>query len=109
MTRETQIVLHLSLNDLEEVLERRDQRLIKALTDPTAQVVKPLDVPDLATPKQTAAVFQVSLVTLRKWSMATDDRPAILVPIKINGRHIRYRREDVLAALRESHRYKRIN
>ena len=63
------------------------------------------DLPDLLTRKQTATLLQVSLTTLYEWSRATDERAAILQPQKINGR-VRYRRADVLAALKETRRFK---
>ncbi|WP_020605661.1 helix-turn-helix domain-containing protein [Spirosoma spitsbergense] len=63
------------------------------------------DLPELLTRRQTADRFQVSLTTLHDWAKDSDDRPAVLVPLKINGR-VRYRRADVLAALKESRRFK---
>ena len=62
-------------------------------------------LPEYPTRRQTAETLQVSLTTLHDWSKDTDDRPAVLVPIKINGR-VRYRRADVLAAMKESRRFK---
>ena len=66
------------------------------------------DLPDYLTRKQTASTLQVSLTTLHDWAKDTDDRGAVLVPLKINGR-VRYQRADVLAALKESRRYKSTN
>ena len=63
------------------------------------------DLPDLLTRKQTAAHLQVSLTTLHEWAKDTDERAAILIPQRINGR-VRYHRADVLAALKESRRFK---
>lgn len=63
------------------------------------------DLPELLTRRQTADVLQVSLTTLHSWANDTDDRGAVLVPFKINGR-VRYRRADVLTALKESRRFK---
>ena len=66
------------------------------------------DLPDYLTRKQTASTLQVSLTTLHDWAKDTDDRPAVLVPLKVAGR-VRYQRADVLAALKESRRYKSTN
>ncbi|GAB3897573.1 helix-turn-helix domain-containing protein [Spirosoma agri] len=63
------------------------------------------DLPELLTRRQTAEHIGVSLTTLHEWAQDSDDRPAVLVPLKINGR-VRYRRADVLAALKESRRFK---
>lgn len=63
-------------------------------------------LPELLTRKQTAETLQVSLTTLHDWARDTDERPAILVPLKINGR-IRYHRADVLASLKEHRKFKR--
>lgn len=63
------------------------------------------NLPELLTRKQTASQLQVSLTTLHEWAKDTEDRPAILVPLKINGQ-VRYRRADVLAALKETRRFK---
>lgn len=63
------------------------------------------DLPELLTRRQTADALQVSLTTLHSWAAATDDRPAVLIPRKLNGR-VRYQRADVLAALKEVRRFK---
>ena len=63
------------------------------------------DLPEYLTRRQTAETLQVSLTSLWDWAKDTEDRGAILVPLKINGR-VRYRRADVLAALKESRRFK---
>ena len=65
-----------------------------------------LDLPDLLTRRQTADTLQVSLTTLHDWAQDTDDRPAVLLPLKINGR-VRYQKTDVLAALKQPRKYKR--
>ena len=64
------------------------------------------DLPEYPTRKQTAEKLQVSYTTLNDWSKDTEDRPAILIPLKINGR-VRYRRTDVQAVLKESRRFKK--
>lgn len=64
-----------------------------------------VDLPDYLTRKQTASTLQVSLTTLHDWAKDTDDRPAVLVPLKVAGR-VRYQRADVLAALKQSRRFK---
>lgn len=62
-------------------------------------------LPDLLTRRQTADVLQVSLTTLHDWATDTDERPAVLVPRKINGR-VRYQKSDVLAALKQPRRFR---
>ncbi|MFD2569965.1 helix-turn-helix transcriptional regulator [Spirosoma soli] len=71
----------------------------------TPPVPEGSDLPELLTRRQTADHIGVSLTTLHEWAQDTDGRPAVLVPLKINGR-VRYRRADVLAALKESRRFK---
>ena len=63
------------------------------------------DLPALFTRKQAAAHLQVSMSTLHNWGQDRDNRGAILVPTKINSQ-IRYRREDVLNALKQVRRYR---
>ena len=64
------------------------------------------ELPELLTRRQTADALQVSLTTLHEWAKDTDDRAAVLLPRKLNGR-VRYHRADVLAALKETRRYKK--
>lgn len=64
------------------------------------------DLPDLLTRRQTADVLQVSLTTLHDWAQDTEDRSAVLLPCKINGR-VRYQKTDVLAALKQPRRFKK--
>lgn len=63
------------------------------------------ELPELLTRRQTAAALQVSLTTLHEWSLDRDDRPAVLVPRRLNGR-VRYHRADVLNLLKEKRRFK---
>ena len=63
------------------------------------------ELPELLTRRQTSDALQVSLTTLHDWAQDTHDRPAVLLPLKINGR-VRYRRTDVLAALKQPRKYK---
>ena len=63
------------------------------------------ELPDLLTRKQAATHLQVSLTTLHAWANDTDERNAILIPQHINGR-VRYHRADVLAAIKETRRFK---
>lgn len=67
--------------------------------------LKGADLPEYLTRKQTKEVLQCSYTTLHEWAKDTDDRPAILVPLKVGGR-VRYRRDDVIAALKESRRFR---
>lgn len=64
------------------------------------------NLPEYLTRRQTAETLQVSLTTLHDWANDSEDRPAVLVPLKINGR-VRYKRADVLSALKESRRFKK--
>lgn len=82
-----------------------DERLNKALANFTPPAPEGSDLPELLTRRQTAERLQVSLTTLHDWAKDTDDRPAVLVPRKINGQ-VRYQRADVLAALKEVRRFK---
>ncbi|WP_018619365.1 helix-turn-helix domain-containing protein [Spirosoma luteum] len=63
------------------------------------------DLPELLTRRQTSDTLQVSLTTLHDWALDTEERSAVLLPLKINGR-VRYRRVDVLAALKQPRRFK---
>lgn len=75
------------------------------LANYTPPAPKGADLPDLLTRRQTAETLQVSLTTLHEWAKDTDERPAVLIPRKINGR-VRYQRADVLNALKENRRFK---
>lgn len=75
------------------------------LANYTPPAPKGADLPDLLTRRQTAETLQVSLTTLHEWAKDTDERPAVLIPRKINGR-VRYQRADVLNALKETRRFK---
>ena len=99
-------VLQLTMTP-EQLGQLFDERLNKALANYTPPAPEGSDLPELLTRRQTAERFQVSLTTLHDWAKDTDDRPAVLVPLKINGR-VRYRRADVLAALKESRRFKSV-
>lgn len=82
-----------------------DERLNRALANFKPPVPEGMDLPDLLTRRQTAETLQVSLTTLHDWATDTDDRPAVLVPLKINGR-VRYQKFDVLAALKQPRRFR---
>ncbi|MCK8493145.1 helix-turn-helix domain-containing protein [Spirosoma sp. RP8] len=75
------------------------------LANYTPPVPEGSTLPELLTRRQTAQALQVSLTTLHDWAKDTDERAAVLVPLKINGR-VRYRRSEVLAALKEKRRFK---
>ncbi|WP_080059240.1 helix-turn-helix domain-containing protein [Spirosoma aerolatum] len=98
----TQILIHLTPEQLGDLVE---QRIAKALASYTPPLPEGSDLPELLTRKQTAQKLQVSLTTLHFWAKDTDERPAILVPVKAN-KQVRYRRADVLAVLKESRRFK---
>jgi len=89
----------------EQLSQLFDERLAKALANYGSTVPEVSSLPELMTRKQTAEKLQVSLTTLHEWAKDAIDRPAVLIPLKINGR-VRYRREDVLRALKESRRFK---
>lgn len=82
-----------------------DERLQKALANYTPPAPEGSDLPELLTRRQTSYTLQVSLTTLHDWAQDTHERPAVLLPLKINGR-VRYRRADVLAALKQPRRFK---
>jgi len=82
-----------------------DEHLAKAFANYIPPPPVGAELPELVTRKQTAQQLQVSLTTLHEWAKDTEDRAAILVPLKINGR-VRYRRADILAALKEVRRFK---
>ncbi|WP_461108756.1 helix-turn-helix domain-containing protein [Spirosoma koreense] len=84
-----------------------DERLAKALANYTPPTPEGANLPELLTRRQAAETLQVSFTTLHDWAVDTEERPAVLVPLKINGR-VRYRRSDVLAALKESRRFKKL-
>lgn len=99
-------VSQLTPDQFGELIENRSYLGMKralAEYEPTQSATK--DLPENLTRAQVKEFLQVSYVTLNEWSKDTDDRPAILVPSKINGR-VRYRKADVLAALKESRRFK---
>ncbi|CCG98370.1 hypothetical protein FAES_0357 [Fibrella aestuarina BUZ 2] len=76
------------------------------LADYTPPMPVGADLPEYLTRKQTARALQVSLNTLNEWSKDTPDRKAIIIPQKVATR-VRYRREDVIKALKESRRFKK--
>jgi hypothetical protein len=105
MTYQTQTVIQMTPDQLEQLVERAVQKRLDNYTPPAPIGA---DLPDLLTRKQTAETLQVSLTTLHEWAKDTDDRAAVLVPRKINGR-VRYQRADVLNALKESRRFKKMS
>lgn len=98
----TVIQLNMTPDQLGQLL---DERLAKALANYTPPQQEGATLPELLTRQQTADTLQVSLTTLHDWAKDFDDRPAVLVPLKINGR-VRYPRSDVLKALKETRRFK---
>ncbi|WP_020607700.1 hypothetical protein [Spirosoma spitsbergense] len=82
-----------------------DTHLQRALSNYTPPAPEGSDLPELLTRRQTSDTLQVSLTTLHDWSLDTEERPAVLLPLKINGR-VLYRRVDVLAALKQPRRFK---
>ena len=96
----TQILI--SPDQLTELVRGAVRSELANYTPPTPEG---LNLPDLLTRRQTAETLQVSLTTLHDWATDTDERPAILVPHKINGR-VRYQKTDVLAALKQSRRFR---
>ena len=105
MNYQIQTVIQMTPEQLGQLF---DERFAKALANYTPPAPIGADLPDYLTRKQTALTLQVSLTTLHDWAKDTDDRPAVLVPLKVAGR-VRYQRADVLAALKESRRYKSTN
>ena len=98
----TQTVVHLTPDQLEEIVERAIKKQLNTFVPP---VPEGANLPELLTRKQAAEALQVSLTTLHFWAKDTPERLAILVPFKV-GNRVRYRRENVLMALKESRRFK---
>lgn len=96
------IQINLTPDQLGELVRGAVRSELANYTPPTPEGS---DLPEWLTRRQTSDRLQVSLTTLHDWSKDSDERPAVLVPLKINGR-VRYRRADVLAALKESRRFK---
>ncbi len=96
------IQINLTPDQLGELVQKAVRSELANYTPPAPEGS---DLPEWLTRKQAAEWLQVSLTTLHDWAKDTDDRPAVLVPLKINGR-VLYRRADVLAALKESRRFK---
>lgn len=82
-----------------------DDRLAKALASYVPPAPPLAELPDYPTRKQVKDFLQTSYTTLNAWAKDTEERNAILVPVKVNGR-VRYRRDDVLAVLKEHRRFK---
>ncbi|GAA4420290.1 hypothetical protein GCM10023187_55470 [Nibrella viscosa] len=91
---------------VEQLAQLLDERLEIALTKKSAAEKPASQLPDYVTRNELARLARVSLVTLHEWSKDTEDRKAIIKPIRINGR-VRYKREDVLALLDNSPKYRR--
>ena len=102
MIYQVQTVIQMTPEQLGQLF---DKHLANALANYTPPAPVGADLPDYLTRKQTASTLQVSLTTLHEWQHDREDRPAVLVPRKINGR-VRYQRADVLAALKETRRFK---
>ncbi|GAB4012860.1 hypothetical protein GCM10028808_30360 [Spirosoma migulaei] len=99
-------VSQLTPDQFADLVEDRSYRGMKrALAEQSLLEQQDSTLPELLTRRQTAETLQVSFTTLHDWGKDTDDRPAVLIPLKINGR-VRYRRTDVIAALKESRRFK---
>ncbi|MGV3561324.1 DNA-binding protein [Larkinella arboricola] len=96
------IQINLTPDQLGELVQKAVRSELANYTPPAPEGS---DLPELLTRRQTADVLQVSLTTLHDWATDTDDRPAVLVPRKINGR-VRYQKTDVLAALKQPRRFK---
>ncbi|SOD96405.1 helix-turn-helix domain-containing protein [Spirosoma fluviale] len=97
------ITLH--LQPTPELIESFRAIVRSELANYTPPTPAGFDLPDLLTRRQTAETLQVSLTTLHDWATDTDDRNAVLIPLKINGR-VRYRKTDVMAALKQPRRFK---
>lgn len=97
------ITLH--LQPTPELIESFRAVVRSELANYTPPAPEGSNLPEYPTRKQTKEFINVSYTTLHEWAKDTDERPAVLVPLKINGR-VRYRRADVLAALKETRRFK---
>jgi hypothetical protein len=96
------IQINLTPDQLGEIVQKAVRSELASYVPPAPEG---LNLPDLLTRRQTADTLQVSLTTLHEWAADTDERPAVLVPLKINGR-VRYQKSDVLAALKQPRRFR---
>jgi len=94
--------IHITPDQLTELVRVAVRSELANYTPPAPEGA---NLPDLLTRRQTAETLQVSLTTLHEWATDTEDRPAVLVPLKIHGR-VRYQKSDVLAALKQSRRFR---
>ncbi|NID10633.1 helix-turn-helix domain-containing protein [Fibrivirga algicola] len=94
--------IHLTPDQLTELVRIAVRSELADYTPPSLAV----ELPDYLSRKQAAQTLQVPLTTLNEWAKDTADRSAVLVPQKVGSR-VRYKREDVLNAIKESRRFKR--
>lgn len=107
--QQTWITIPVTIDEMRQMW-REDMRLeMKAgLAEHLPTASQSQNLPDFLTRKEAAKLLRISLVTLHDWSRDIEDRPAIIRPIKINGR-VRYKRDEALALLDHSPRYRRKN
>jgi hypothetical protein len=79
--------------ELAELVTAAMQTVLQAWTPPPADFGA--NIPELPTRKQTSEILQVSLVSLNEWS-----KSGVLPTVKIGSR-VRYKKCDVLAALKD--------
>lgn len=106
---QTWITIHVTLDEMRQMW-REDMRLVmkSGLAEYSPSPSQSLNLPDFLTRKESAKLLRISLVTLHSWSRNIDDRPAIITPIRINGR-VRYKRDEVLALLDHSPKHRHRN
>ncbi|GAB3339539.1 hypothetical protein GCM10027299_52350 [Larkinella ripae] len=104
---QTWITIPVTIDEMRQMW-REDMRLVMkaGLAEQMSSPTTSENLPDFLTRKEAAQLFRVSLVTLHDWSRDIQDRPAIITPIRINGR-VRYKRDEVLALLSISPKYRR--
>jgi hypothetical protein len=79
--------------ELGELVSAAMQTVLQAWTPPPADFGA--NIPEFPTRKQTKEILQVSYVSLNQWS-----KSGILPTVKIGSR-VRYKKSDVLAALKD--------
>lgn len=103
MNYQTQTVIQMTPEQLGQLF---DDRLSKALASYVPPAHPAAELPEYPTRKQVKKFLQTSYTTLNVWAKDTAERNAVLIPVKVNGR-VRYRRDDVVAVLKEHRRFKK--
>lgn len=100
-----QIVIHVTPEQFEKIIEDRIDNAFQKLLASAAPNEEELRLPELFTAKQVCERLHITRPTLHAWAQDTPDRDAILVPKRV-GKRILYKREDVLSVAKEYRRFK---